>query len=495
VAEPQAPIKIRIDVDYPYASRARSILAVALGIKNKKSRRYLINARIIARMINESPKNVHAYWFFTPYTIPDQQLLELLNPERHEVALHVATKPYEEWKSLEKQTQRNIKYYTIHGTNHVLMRLLWGRKLGERRAKIPSDFPLKSFHDFETFSLDAIRYDHGFEDSKKVFEEWVKKGFVISIHPEWLFQVGSRRGPFYDVLKAALAVNQDIENIHIHRRFFVRVARCIKEYEYDLNITPELIEKLRWHGADILTFMDRRWCCPIQNPPASWIREDDNIGLLEITDYAKWWSDIGKKTRNMVRKAEKCGVTVAVAEPSEKLAVGIHHIYNETPIRQERAFPHYGESLETVRGNMYAAKNNAFITATLDGEIVGFIQLLFGDHIVIISNILAMQKHWDKSLNNALLAKAVEVCAARGERWLMYGRVGNHPSLDKFKESNGFQKYPLSRYYIPLTSKGQTAIRLHMHRELKDTLPDAIKYPLIPAVNWVSRLKVKLHRR
>jgi hypothetical protein len=197
----------------------------------------------------------------------------------------------------------------------------------------------------------------------------------------------------------------------------------------------------------------------------------------------------------MVRKAEKSGVNVEVVEPSEKLAEGIWKIYNETPIRQERAFTHYGESLATVTGNMYAAKNNTFIASYFEGELVGFIQVLYGNQIAIVSNILSLQKHWDKALNNALLAKAVEVCAAKGERWLLYGRIGNHPSLDKFKENNGFVKIPITRYYVPLTSIGKLAIKLGVHRDFKDSLPDFIKYPLIPTINWISRSKVKAKMR
>ena len=102
---------------------------------------------------------------------------------------------------------------------------------------------------------------------------------------------------------------------------------------------------------------------------------------------------------------------------------------------------------------MYSAKNNSFIGAYLDDEFVGFIQILYGDNIAIVSNILALQKHWDKAVNNANLAKAVEVCASKGVRWLMYGRIGNHPSLDKFKENNGFTKFPITRYYIPLQAR------------------------------------------
>jgi len=50
----------------------------------------------------------------------------------------------------------------------------------------------------------------------------------------------------------------------------------------------------------------------------------------------------------------------------------------------------------------------------------------------------------------------------------------------------------LTRYYIPLTTKGRTAIKLGLHREMKDVLPQSIKYPLIPIYNWISRTKMKL---
>ena len=87
-------ITLRIDVDDPYPSRLRSCLYTALGIGASKE--YLKNSKIIARMINESPQNVKAYWFFTPKTIPDKELLALIDNSRHEVALHIANDPYKE---------------------------------------------------------------------------------------------------------------------------------------------------------------------------------------------------------------------------------------------------------------------------------------------------------------------------------------------------------------------------------------------------------------
>ncbi len=259
--------------------------------------------------------------------------------------------------------------------------------------------------------------------------------------------------------------------------------------------TEDLVKKLGQQGVDIFTFLERTWCCPISNPPVNWKRTDDNVGLMEITTFDAWFNAVGKKTRNMVRRAEKCGVKVSVVQPDEKLAEGIWKIYNETPIRQGRAFPHYGESIKSVTDNMLLAKKSTFIGAYLKGDLLGFIQIIYGNQIAIISQILSMQKHWDKSLNNALLAKAVEVCVGHGVRWLMYGRIGNHPSLDRFKESNGFARYPITRYYVPITWKGRLAIRLGLHKEFKDALPQPLKDPLIPVFNWISRNKTPLKLR
>ena len=455
-------------MDYAYPSRAKSFMYLALRIKNKR-KNYLKNSKIIARMFMESPKHVMAYWFFTPYTIPDKTLLDLLKPENNEVGLHIATDPYREWKILENKTQRTVNYYTIHGTSRIIAQLLWGRKIGQKQAKVPSDFPLRSFHDFKTYSLDAARFKLGLEGVKIESENLIKENVVLEIHPEWLFSKGTinPRGLYYDILKYILDVDHDLGTLIIKKKLSIKIANDFQEYEKNILSTKSFTEKLVERDIDIFTFVERKWCCPILSPRITWAKEDDNVGLIEIKDYATWWSSVGKKTRNMVRRAEKNGINITVVEPTKKFAEGVWKIYNETPIRQERAFSHYGESLESVIGNVTGARKSTFIGAYLQEELVGFIQIIYGDNIAVIAQILSMQRHWDKAVNNALLAKAVEICASNGERWLMYGRIGNHPSLDRFKESNGFTKFPITRYYVPITNRGKIAIRLGLHRDLK----------------------------
>jgi len=444
-------------------------------------------------MINESPREVKAFWFFTVKTIPDKELLALLNTDRHEVALHVVNDPLGELKILESSTGRKIRYYTVHGTVRLAARAMWRRWRGWAPV-IPKGFPLKSFHEFPTMAFDSFCFSTSPDQVTRIAEHYVKKDYVLIFHPIWLFQRGklNQRGPFYPAFKKILSVDSELDSVIIRKKFFLKVARDQGEYARSVLPTAQLLQKLAERGTDVFEFLERKWCCKTPNLQEWWAKADDNIALFHVKSYDEWWNGINKKTRNMIRKAEKSGISTCVAQTDEKLAEGIWKIYNETPIRQDRGFPHYGASLEGIRKTLRSTQNCTYIGAYLHNELVGFVQLVHGDNITIISQILSMQKHRDKAINNALVAKAIEVCANKNVEWVMYGRIGNHPSLDKFKQSNAFEKFTLTRYYVPLTKKGKVATKLGLEKDLKDALPQSLKRPLFPIYNWISRTKMKM---
>lgn len=196
-------IRIRIDVDYLYPSRIKSFIYTFLGIKTRRG--YLKNSKIVAGMINKSSQNVKAYWFFTNKTIPDRELLEMLDNPKHEVALHIVNDPYTELRKLEQKTGKKIEYYTIHGTARLVARIVW-RRWKSKAPKIPENFPLQSFHQFPTTGIDSLCYLYPAEQAKLMTEDAIRNGNVIYFHPIWLFQRGkmNRRGPFYHVLKGIL---------------------------------------------------------------------------------------------------------------------------------------------------------------------------------------------------------------------------------------------------------------------------------------------------
>lgn len=444
-------------------------------------------------MINQSTKEVKTYWFFTTNTLPDLELLQLLNNKKHEIALHIVNNPIKELKKLEDATGKKINYYTIHGTARLLSKIIW-KRWKKKVPLIPKNYPLSSFHNFPTLGLDILCYKMHPDEAVKITKKYINKNYVLQIHPIWLFQRGkiNFRGPFYETLRSILEVDNDIKSISFRKKIFFKVARDETEYEKDIFPTKEFLLKIKERGADIFTFIERGWTYNFNHKPKSWTKVEDNVALLHINSYDNWWNRVSKKTRNMVRKAEKCHITLKVIEPNESFVEGVWKIYNETPIRQNRFFPAYGISLSTVKKYIFSSKNSIFIGAYFNDELVGFIKIIRGNNVAILSQILSLKKYWDKAINNALIAKAVEICSNLQIQWLIYGRMGNHPSLDQFKLNNGFEKFKLNRYYIPLTKKGKIAIKLGLHKELKDTIPQIIKYKLIPFYNLASRIKVKI---
>jgi len=493
-------IRFRIDVDYPFSSRIKSFVYITLGIKIH-GHDYLKNGKTIARMINDSSKDVKACWFFTSKTAPDTKLLALLHNDKHEIAFHLVNDPDKELEILERAVGKRIRYYTIHGTARILARIMWRRW----KAKLPRSLPhfqLESFHQFPKRGLDTLCYSYlTISQVHSIIQKCIKESCVVFFHPIWLLQRGklNQRGSFYENLRRILEVDKEFESLMSRRKIFVTIARDRKEYERDVAPTEETIKKLREIGIDIFTFVEGIWRNRTASLPKRWQRANDNVSLLKVTSYEEWWKNIGKKTRNMVRKAEKRGIRTEVTDANVNFAEGIWRIYNETPIRQERSFSHYGAPVSTVIESVISSKDCKYIGAYLEDELVGFVQLVEGEDITILSQILSYKRHFDKAVNNALIAKTVEVCANNNHKWILYGRMGNHPSLDRFKQNNGFNEFQLNRYYIPLTRKGKIAIVLKLHRELKDILPRAIKNLLFPLYNWIDRtrmqFKLKLRSR
>jgi hypothetical protein len=175
-----------------------------LGIKLGKD--YLKNSKILAKMINESRKDIRAYWFFTLKTTPDRELMQLLDNNKHEIALHIVKEPYRELNVLERATGRRVRYYTVHGTENLLARLMWGRwKMSV--PIIPRDFPLQNLHKYPSIEMDRVCYPCTNEQAIKVIKSYIESDYIILVHPIWLFQRGrmNRRGASFETLRGILA--------------------------------------------------------------------------------------------------------------------------------------------------------------------------------------------------------------------------------------------------------------------------------------------------
>lgn len=261
----------------------------------------------------------------------------------------------------------------------------------------------------------------------------------------------------------------------------VKTGRVKDEWYGDAVTDPDaLVDGIRRSGCnvDLLTFV--QWM-PHFRPMYSFPLEPVPLAVLQIRSYADWFNcRISRDVRKKLRKAERAGVVCKAVPFDDRLAAGITEIYNESPVRQGRAFWHYGKSFETIRAEAatYADKSQ-FIGAYSGAELVGFIKLVYlSDTAASTMHVIAKIKDREKAPTNALLAKAVQVCAERGIGFLSYGEWSDG-TLGDFKRHSGFEKMELPRYYVPVSGLGRAVLRCNLHKGIAGVIPDSIRKRLI----------------
>jgi hypothetical protein len=253
---------------------------------------------------------------------------------------------------------------------------------------------------------------------------------------------------------------------------FIKTAALKNEWQEDLDDPDNVIRELKASpaGIDLLRFWQR---IPDSEAKFDYYREQRDIAAILIKDYETWWlKQISSKTRNMVRKSQKAGVTIDQVELSDHLIGGIMDIFNESPIRRGKPFWHYRKDFDTVKKEMSLdLQNSIFIAAYYEEDLIGYAKLLVTDRYAMITMILDKMLHRNKSPMNGMIAKAVEICAARRIPYLTYTvwRRGDH---GEFQKRNGFQQISVPEYFVPLTLKGEIALRLGLHKGLKGAIPE-----------------------
>jgi hypothetical protein len=239
---------------------------------------------------------------------------------------------------------------------------------------------------------------------------------------------------------------------------------------------PEsFISRLKKSGlkADLFTFAQR---LPDIAPKHTYHIEWENVAAIPITTFSHWWKERTEYSiRKAVNRAKKLGVVARLAEFNDEFVEAACSIYSETPVRQGKAFWHYGKGFQTIKCELATLlERSIFIGAYHQDELIGFMKITSVNGTATIAQILSAKKHFEKRPNNALIAKAVEICELEGMSHLIYDRFVYYDSdstLTEFKRRNGFEPVLLPRYYIPLTLKGKIALKLGLHRGLAGNIP------------------------
>lgn len=242
---------------------------------------------------------------------------------------------------------------------------------------------------------------------------------------------------------------------------------------YESIENPEvLVDSLRKHQPKqhIFTFFQRP---PNTEPKFKYHMEPFPNAVIKVEDYDNWWNHAIKKyARQAVKRSRKYGVEVRETKFDDEFVKGVSSIFNESPIRLGKKFPHYNKSLEKVRKEVGTfVDRSVFIGAYCGDELVGYSKIVFEEQFADILNLLAKISHREKCITNALLAKVVEVCCKRRIGYIAYGDFESS-TLGDFKRHNGFCRMDLPRYFIPLNVTGRIAIKLGFHRRLSEWVPN-----------------------
>jgi hypothetical protein len=252
---------------------------------------------------------------------------------------------------------------------------------------------------------------------------------------------------------------------------------------------PELfVTQLRKSGlkADIFTFAQRP---PDATPRYNYHWEWDNWAAIPTASFKHWWENLPQVSRKNVRRAARRGVVVKVIPFNENLVKGVHRIYNSIQVRDGRLFWHYGQPVDRVRRDLATYLDRSdFIGAYLGEELIGFLKMVYVDDTATIFHIISMDEHYDKRPQNALIAKAAELCEQKCISHLIYGKFiyGNkrRSSLVEFKRRNGFEQVSFPRYYIALTPLGALFVRLRLYKGFTGLAPEPILYAILRCRAW-----------
>lgn len=275
---------------------------------------------------------------------------------------------------------------------------------------------------------------------------------------------------------------------------FIKTIRIKNEFIEYINEPEAVVASLSEMAtdADIFSFIQK---VPDNEPKYNYKMEWQSVAIIPIISYNYWFEhQIKRNARKAIRNSIRKGVVIKQVGYNDEFVYAILEIFNETPIRQGRAYPHFGKDFNSIKTEFAQSLDKCvFIGAYYNEELIGFIKLYLDDNFSIPFGMVSKLIHRDKNPQNALIGKAIQITADKGIPYLYYGNWAED-SLTEFKKHIGCQKMDLPRYFIPLSPKGKILIVIGLHKGFLNLLPaDVLKWLKIIKyyVSLLSKINAK----
>jgi len=264
---------------------------------------------------------------------------------------------------------------------------------------------------------------------------------------------------------------------------FFKVLRPENEWDVDIDAPQLIIDQLRTRRiprVDVFSFRQR---LPHTEPAYDFFYAVDNTAAIPITSYEDWWKGVNHRVRLKVKKAQRLGVTVRSVSFDDDLVSQMKQIFDDDPLRQGVPFRLYQKSPAFIKEKMGTFADRAdFFCAYHESEPIGILKMVYSGSIARMMTIIGKISSRDKAPVNALLAKAVDRCVEKSVHFLTYGQFyygrKGFDSVAQFKLHNGFKKYDLPHYYIPLTGIGRIYIALRLYKDPNERIPESVARPM-----------------
>lgn len=200
---------------------------------------------------------------------------------------------------------------------------------------------------------------------------------------------------------------------------------------------------------------------------------------LDLTDDDIWMHQISSKNRNMIRKAEKEGVTIIESDDYETFRKLYNGTMSDLHAEEFYFFPpkYYSEYKQTFKDE------SLLCLAMYDGKIIAGSMFMYSDNYAHY-HLSARDREFSRyAANNLILWYGIQKAKARGCKWLHFGggtTGDDNDSLLKFKKD--FSK-SLCEFWIGKRVHNQ-AVYDQIVEQWKNNYPDSFEHNRVKLLGY-----------